>query len=245
MSTARPPAALLLLADSRLPAGGHAHSGGIEAAVAAGLVSGMAELESYLRGRLATAGAQAGAVAAYACRLARRCADPTGHPSPPPDRAPLDWAGREWGRLDAEVSARMPSPAQRAASRSQGRALLRVAARCWPDPLLAAVGPRPHHSVVLGVAVAAAGGLPHDAALLAVSASITGPASAALRLLGLDPVEVTALLARLSPDLDRYAESAGIAAVVGDPAGLPAPAGPLLDVLAEQHAHAEVKLFAS
>lgn len=248
---ARPAAALLLLADSRLPAGGHAHSGGIEAAIAAGLVTGLAELEPYLRGRLATAGAQAAAVAAHACRLSGSSgrsgpsassgvmSRPSGASSrdcpPPPD----------WLRLDAEVSARMPSPAQRAASRSQGRGLLRVAARCWPDPALRALGARPHHSVVLGVAVALSGGQPHDAALIAASASVTGPASAALRLLGLDPVELTELLARLGPEVDRCAAYATTAGAVEDPSALPAPAGPLLDILAEQHAQSEVKLFAS
>jgi urease accessory protein len=47
--------ALLLLADARLPAGGHAHSGGLEAAVAAGRVVDAASLDGFLRGRLATA----------------------------------------------------------------------------------------------------------------------------------------------------------------------------------------------
>ena len=36
---------LLLLLDSRAPAGGHAHSGGMEPAVSAGLVRNFADVE--------------------------------------------------------------------------------------------------------------------------------------------------------------------------------------------------------
>ena len=60
-------ATLLVLADGRLPAGGHAHSGGLEAAVSAGRVRDVGGLEGFLRGRLATAGVVAAAFAAAAC----------------------------------------------------------------------------------------------------------------------------------------------------------------------------------
>ncbi|MDQ1627019.1 MAG: urease accessory protein [Actinomycetota bacterium] len=227
-------AALLLLADSRLPAGGHAHSGGVEQAVSAGRVGDIVTLERFLRGRLATAGAQAATVAAFACLEVT-------------DRGASGPAGGLWSDLDTEVSARMPSPAQRAVSRAQGRALLRVVAAAWPSPVVHRVGARPHHAVALGVAVALAGGTARDAALVAATGAVGGPASAALRLLGTDPVELTALLARLAPELDRCAARSGADAVAaaGDPARLPAPNGPLLDVLAERHASAEGKLFAS
>jgi urease accessory protein len=222
-------AALLLLADSRLPAGGHAHSGGVEQAVATGRVHDLTTLEAFLRGRLSSAGVQAGSIAAFACLLTGR--DGVG--------------GSEWSRLDQEVSARMPSPAQRQVSRAQGRALMRVTGRVWPAPVLSGLGERPHHAVVQGVAVALIGGGPHDAALLAASSTVTGPASAALRLLGLDPVEVTGLVARLGTDIDLCATGAAVAGAVDDPVLLPAPALPMLDVLAENHARSEVKLFAS
>ncbi|MDP9074601.1 MAG: urease accessory protein, partial [Actinomycetota bacterium] len=48
-----PPIAALLLADGRFPGGGHAHSGGLEAAVADGSVADLAGLEAFLIGRLA------------------------------------------------------------------------------------------------------------------------------------------------------------------------------------------------
>ncbi|MGV2921931.1 urease accessory protein UreF, partial [Streptomyces alfalfae] len=59
-------AALLVLADGRFPAGGHAHSGGAEEAVKAGRVTGAASLEDFCRGRLNTSGLVAASLAAAA-----------------------------------------------------------------------------------------------------------------------------------------------------------------------------------
>src|ERR1700733_3483446 len=59
--------AALLLGDSRFPAGGHAHSGGVEPAVTAGTVTGLESLEWFLRGRLRTAGLVAGGPGAAPC----------------------------------------------------------------------------------------------------------------------------------------------------------------------------------
>ena len=98
-------ASLLLLADSRLPAGGHAHSGGMEAATVAGLVGDEHGLEGFLRGRLATAGLASAGLAAAACR----------HASEVAAGAPACWAG-----LDAEAAARTPSPAQRSGGPGAG-----------------------------------------------------------------------------------------------------------------------------
>ncbi|NEA07090.1 urease accessory protein UreF, partial [Streptomyces sp. SID10692] len=57
-------AALLVLADGRFPAGGHAHSGGAEPAVAEGRVHDADSLADFCRGRLHTAGLTAAALAA-------------------------------------------------------------------------------------------------------------------------------------------------------------------------------------
>ncbi|MEU1094646.1 urease accessory protein UreF, partial [Streptomyces sp. NPDC005877] len=59
-------AALLVLADGRFPAGGHAHSGGAEAAVRAGRVRDADGLAEFCRGRLHTAGLVAASLAAAA-----------------------------------------------------------------------------------------------------------------------------------------------------------------------------------
>jgi urease accessory protein len=224
---------LLLLADSRLPAGGHAHSGGLEAAAAAGSVAGLDGLEGFLRGRLATAGLVSAGLAAAACQHATQVAD-GGRP--------------RWPELSAEAAARTPSPAQRRASCAQGRALLRAARAAWPGPALdtltAAAGPEgSYHPVVLGACASAAGGAAADAAVIAATASVTGPASAAVRLLGLDPLAVHAMLAGLAGDIACVAQNA--AAAAGDWAALPAASSPGLDLLAERHEREEVALFAS
>jgi urease accessory protein len=297
----------LLLSDSRFPAGGHAHSGGVEPAVTAGTVTDLATLEAFLRGRLRSAGLVAAALAAAACARAGcyRAESPAGGTSPvgesigaetaAGERRPVEGstgrAGEDqrsvrydgvdlWDLLDAEADARAPSPAQRAASRRQGRALLRAARVAWPeDPGLAGLAASgaataraaggatvtaasgtgaagagggasaeyrggPHHAVVLGAAAAAAGCDVGDAARIAAYQSVAGPASAAVRLLALDPMRATAMLARLARDIDQIAERA-VAAAVGPLDELPCPSAPALDLLAEAHVRAEVRLFES
>ncbi|WP_433791102.1 urease accessory protein UreF [Actinoplanes sp. CA-252034] len=211
-------AALLLLADGRLPSGGHAHSGGLEPQIAAGRVRDVDGLDGFLRGRLTTSGLVAATFAAAACADVTRGAE-----------------------LDAGLDVRTPSPALRRASRAQGRALLRAGRAMWPLPV---IGREPHQPVALGVLAAAAGLTPAEAAVAAAHGTTTGSASAAVRLLGLDPYAVHALLARLAPECDRIAAVA--AARSGDPVDeLPAAGAPLLDIGAEHHATWEVRLFAS
>ncbi|MCC5575965.1 urease accessory protein UreF [Microtetraspora sp. AC03309] len=205
-------AALLLLADSRLPAGGHAHSGGAEEAVRAGTVTGPDDLARFLRGRLATAGLVAAALAAAACELGSAAIDASERLGGDAGTGEGDPAILPWRRLDAEADARTASPAQREAARTQGRLLVRTARRIWPSPALEslarAVPDGAHHPVALGATAAAAGCDPGQAALAAAYWSVTGPATAAVRLLGLDPVAVHRLLADLAPSLGATARAA-------------------------------------
>ncbi|MGH3751457.1 MAG: urease accessory protein UreF [Pseudonocardiaceae bacterium] len=221
------------MADSRLPTGGHAHSGGVEAAVERGLLCDEADLALFLAGRLRGSGPVVAAVAAAGCLFA---ADP----------APADW-----GRWDAAVSARIPSAALREASRAQGAALLRTARRVWPSSPLEALCQtgRPHHPLVLGVVVAAAGDDADVAALLAVHHLLGGACSAAVRLLGMDPIAVAAVQARASGPAQEVALAATRVAreavAQQDTRLLPSTGTPLPEVLAELHARTEVTLFAS
>lgn len=204
-------ALLLLLLDSRAPAGGHAHSGGMEAAVTVGWVRDADDLEHFCRGRLATSGRVAAAFAA------------------------ASWRGAaDWEALDAEYDARLPSEALREASRAQGRGLRRLAVA-----MLSHAPPAGHHPLVLGAVVASAGGSIELAARGAALNTISAPASAAVRLLGLDPLAAQGMLARLAPLVD----DCSVRAAADDE--LPSDSAPALDLLADVQRTAEVRLFAS
>lgn len=207
----------LLLLDSRAPVGASSHSAGLEAAVTAGWVRDLDDLDAFCVGRLRTSGRVAAAFAAAAAR---------------------DLAG--WRELDAEFEARTSSPAMRNASRALGAGLRRLLRATVPEfgGIDREWGVRsPHHPIVLGVGCALAGATPRDAARAAALAVVTTPATAAIRLLGLDPYAVHALLARLAPEIDALADTEWDA--------LPAEAALALDLLADVHQHQEVRLFAS
>jgi urease accessory protein len=251
---------LLLLADSRFPAGGHAHSSGVEAAVASGRVTDVSTLESFLVGRLHTTGLVAAAFAASACKESAAVSGAAGEGSVAVSGAAgegsvggLGTAGEGSAAvsgaagegsvavLDAELDARTPSPAQRLASRRQGKALMRAARAIWA---IDGVPADPHLPIALGITAAAAGLSEVETAHLAVFHQVSGQASAALRLLGLNPYDIQACLARLAPQCDAVAAQA--AAFAGkDPAELPMLSSPIADISAELHATWEVRLFAS
>ncbi|MGW7252390.1 urease accessory protein UreF [Streptomyces decoyicus] len=221
-------AALLVLADGRFPAGGHAHSGGAEPAVTAGRIKDAATLETFCRGRLHTAGLVAAGLAAAAA------------------------AGHDPLLLDDAADARTPVPALRTTARKLGRQMMRAARATWPSAALdalAAARPRgAHQPVVLGLAARSAGLPPLDAAYAVAYENISGPATAAVRLLSMDPFDATAVLARLAAELDQVAQQATEAAlcVAAEGTGaLPAASAPLLDLTAQQHAAWPVRLFAS
>ncbi|MFG3268658.1 MULTISPECIES: urease accessory protein UreF [Streptomyces] len=221
-------ATLLLLADGRFPAGGHAHSGGVEAAVAHGAVHDTHSLEAFCRGRLHTTGLTAAGLAAAA------------------------GAGVDPLLLDDAADARTPLPALRGVARRLGRQMMRAARATFPSDdleLLAAARPQgAHQPIVLGLAARAAGLTPLDAAYAAAYENIGGPATAAVRLLSLDPLDASGLLARLSSNIDAVATAAAEAAGRVTAEGidvLPSASSPLLDITGEQHAAWTVRLFAS
>jgi len=228
---------LLMLADSRLPAGTHAHSGGLEAAVAE-RVRDAAELYDFLLGRLTTTGLTGAAFCAAALHAASAGSDGSAE----------DGLSDDLAELDAEYEARTPSPAQRRASRALGRQLLRAVRAGWPGPALAAAAAvhpdGPHQPIAFGAAGAAAGLSAHDAAVAAALGAVTGPANAATRLLGIDPDAVTAVLAALEP-IVQFAADTAIKAALGPYSELPSFSAPRLDISAEHHSTWEVRLFAS
>ncbi|GMA19714.1 urease accessory UreF family protein [Arsenicicoccus piscis] len=99
--------ALLLLADARLPSGGHALSAGLEPAVLAGLTAD--QVPGYLSARLRTVALLDAATTVLACRGTH----------------PAKQVARAW-------SARTPSHVLREASLLSGRGLARVLASVEP-----------------------------------------------------------------------------------------------------------------
>ncbi|NMN97348.1 urease accessory protein UreF [Nocardiaceae bacterium YC2-7] len=207
-------AALLALADSRLPIGGHVHSGGVEEAIESGVVRDVATLEAFLRRRIRTAGLVGGSIAAAVCA------------------GQLDPV-----TADVETDARTPSPAARTASRAQGRGLLRLAKRVWPHQDWAGIGLRPHLPVMFGAVGRVVSATPTETAAVVSYTTMTGTATAAQRLLALDPADVAALTFTLADLCNRTADTAVL--------GLAALSDPLLDVLAQRHIERERPLFAS
>ena len=207
-------ATLLTLADSRLPTGGHVHSGGVEEAVTSGLVCDLVTLRAYLVRRIASNGLVAASVAA-AVHTGELTAE----------------AG------DAETDARTPAPAARDASRSQGRGLVRLARRVWTEAPWATLGPQPHLAVAAGTVGAVGALTAHQTALAVVYTTMTGSATAAQRLLALDPGDVAALTFELSELCDALAGEAVT--------GMADLSDPLLDVLAQRHSRRERPLFVS
>ena len=220
----------LLLLDSRAPVGASSHSAGLEAAVNAGWVSDLDDVTAFCAGRLRTSGRVAAAFAAAAA------ADPS-----------------SWRELDDEFEARTASEAMRTSSRALGAGLRRLLRSVLPTFApwdLRWGGVSPHHPIVLGTACALTGAGPTDAARAAALSVITTPATAAIRLLGLDPYAVHAMLADLAPQIDALAITSG--AEVSRPRpqraawqDLPADTAIALDLLADVHLTQEVRLFAS
>lgn len=138
----------------------------------------------------------------------------------------------------------MPSPTTRAVSRALGRQLLRAVSTMYPHALLKGLQGNPHQPVVYGVAAAALGLGARDAAQIVLHDSVAGPASAAVKVLSLDPFAVHAALVRLTGFLDELTGQAASHART-PPMDLPAMGAPLLDIAAEHHHRWEVRLFAS
>lgn len=214
----------LMLADARLPTGGHTQSAGLEPAVRAGLGDDgrrLAEVGDYARDRLRTVVRVEAGTAVVARHLALTGADP---------RAVVPhWA------------ARTPSAALRAVAGRTGRGYLRLAERVWSGVLdhlpRDSETPRP---VVLGVIGAVTGLDAEQVARLVAYDDAQTVVAASLKLLPVDPMAAAGWLYALHPHLDDV-----VRAVAGltDPDDVPADGAPLVDVHAERHSHERMRLF--
>jgi urease accessory protein len=208
----------LLLADGRLPTGGHAHSAGLEAALAAGMPA--ERVTDYLYARLVTVGRTEAAATVLSHRWARE----TGLAQAGPGHQ------RGLAAIQEELLARTPSAPLRTASGLLGRGMARLVARLWPlepatSALLAMAG-APQRPVALGVATALGGMDELQAARACLYDDAQSVASAALKLLPVDPVEPVRWLLAAAPTLDEVAADSTAVSV---PADIPALSAPLIE----------------
>jgi urease accessory protein len=214
----------LLLADARLPSGGHAHSSGLEPALLGGMDPAVSADYLALRART-TALVDAGtAVAAMHAVL---------------DGAEGD--GSKLGAVELAWSARTPSRAMREASRDLGRGLLRLARRIWPTAhgihSLATAPPRP---LVLGVIAAEVGMASDDLVRLVVYDDLASAVAALLKLEPRDPADGVSLVLDGCASVEPFVASI---AGIWSPDDIPALSAPQAEAWAEQHAITQRRLF--
>jgi urease accessory protein len=222
--------ALLQLGDGLFPAGGFAHSFGLETYAQEGRVRDRVGLEAFVSAHLEGAAGPGDAVAvAVAARLG--AAGDVG----------------AWCELDARLEAMKAVPEFRAASRQMGRQTARVAAALGDDIVLAAIARAidddltpGHHAAVFGAAAGRLGADPEAAAAAYLYSTAALLIGAGLRLLPLGQLDGQRVLAAVRP---RVAELAAQAArATADDMWTFTPA---LELAGLRHASLEMRLFRS
>ncbi len=218
-----PDLGVMLLADARLPTGGHAHSAGLESALATGL--GGAEVPAYLRARLRSVALVDAAASVLALRAS--------------SARPVRFVA-----VHDALLARTPTEPIRESSGLLGRGLVRLAARLWPEhPAVVALdelGPRPQRPVALGAVAAAMGLAEQQVARACLYEDAQTVAAAALKLLPVDPTETARWVCEAA---DVIQESIDRAVAVTAPADLPAVTAPLVEHWALQHTTRVRRIF--
>ncbi len=221
---------LLRFADGLFPAGGYAHSLGLETYVQRGTITDADGAESYLRAYLEASAGPCDAVAAVgALKAARRN-----------DLAAL----LDFGRA---LDAMKPALELREASRQMGRQALRVAAATVRAPIVEqferaaadAVAPC-HHAIVFGLIGGVCGWTPASAATAYLYSSAAQLVGAALRLLPIGQLEGQRILARAEAQITRLARDAAERSF--DEIWSFAPG---IEIAAMQHAGLDARLFRS
>src|SRR3989442_373531 len=198
LALALPTGSVLVPGDGLFPAGGFAHSFGLETYVQEGRVDDAAGLEAFVVAHLEGSAGPCDAVAvAHATRIAAR------------DDV------EEAVALDARLDAMKCVPEFRAASRQMGRQTLRATSALDDDRFLAELlhavedGLAPgHHALAFAVPLARAGADAERAAVAYLYSTATFLVGAGLRLIALGQVQGQRLLARLRPRLVRLGSEA-------------------------------------
>jgi urease accessory protein len=180
------------LADSGFPAGGFAHSGGLEASLQHGEVTTSDELWAFVCDVLVQAGHGALPLLTAA------------------------HAGEDLGELDALCDAFLNNPVANRASRAQGQALLSTCGRSFPRIVTAALqksigrrAPCAHHAPIGGVLLRTLGIDRLQAQRLVLYLTSRGVVSAAVRLGVIGSYEGIRLQTAMAPEIDRLIERCG------------------------------------
>jgi urease accessory protein len=221
---------LLQFSDGLFPAGGFAHSFGLETYVQDGRIRDRRDLETFIAAHLdGSAGPADAAAAAIAVGLAR------GEDS------------RAWLALDARLDAMKTVPEFRAASRQMGRQTLRIAAGLGEDPFLARLAravddeqAAAHHATVFGAAVGRGGADPERAAAAYLYATAALLVGAGLRLIALGQLDGQRVLAGMRGRIERLA-AAAVTATADDLWSF----NPALEIAGIRHASLDMRLFRS
>jgi urease accessory protein len=222
--------ATLQFADGLFPAGGFAHSFGLETYVHDGVVRERAGLEAFVAAHLDGSAGPADAVAVAAAVRLAGAADVTG-----------------WIVLDERLEAMKAVPETREASRQMGRQTLRVAAALGADQVLAALarvvadGLAPgHHAAVFGAALGRAGVEAELAAAAYLHSTAALLVGAGLRLIALGQLDGQRVLAAMRPRIAHLAAAAATAR----PADMWS-FNPGIELAGLRHATLEARLFRS
>jgi urease accessory protein len=203
------------LVDSAFPAGGFAHSFGLEAAWQQGEVNA-ASLPAFVRDTIAQAG----------------------HAGLPFVLAAFD-DPRSLALFDARSDAFLRNPVANRASRVQGRAWAGTVARSFPAVQVPSAGNR-HFAPIFGAAMKELGIERGDAARMFLFGTARGTLSAAVRLGIVGTNEGQRILANLGEDLDRVIRRCSDLAI--DDA---AQTSPLIDLWQASHDRLYSRLFQS
>lgn len=194
---------LLQFSDGLFPAGGFAHSFGLETYTQAGLVRDREGLEAFLAAYLDGMAGPADAVAAAVASRAAGAAD-----------------AAAWREVDECLEAMKCVPEFRAASRQMGRQTARIAALLREDPFMTRLwcsisdGDVPgHHAAVFGAAMGRNGVDPESVAAALLYASSALIVNAAMRLIRLGQGDAQHALARARERIARLAADAARAGV--------------------------------